>query len=110
MYGRSSGSGVSGDTPNKGHKEGLAQRYWHTVGTRKWVFWTKENVLQLFSDAKIRRHVMPKLNANPYLDRNHLFNRRERIKWQTPWLQTKLSFFALPPKNRVVERMSGALR
>ena len=36
--------------PNKGHKR-LAQKYWHSVGTRKWMFQTKENVLQLFSDA-----------------------------------------------------------
>jgi len=43
--------------PNKGHKR-LAQKYWHSVGTRKWMFQTKENVLQLFSDAKIKRYAI----------------------------------------------------
>ena len=49
---------------------------------------------------------MPKLNANPYLGRNHFLDRREHMQRQTPWIQTRLSFFALPPDTRVVERVS----
>ncbi|WP_301664637.1 group II intron reverse transcriptase/maturase [Methanoculleus frigidifontis] len=91
--------------PNKGFKW-IARKYWHAVGTRNWVFRTNENTLQLFSDITIKRHVMPKLNANPYLDRNYFLDRRERMQRQTPWIQTRLSFFALPPDTRVVERVS----
>jgi len=90
---------------NKGHKW-IASRYWHSEGNRKWVFQTKENTLLKFSDANIRRHSIPKLQANPYLDRKYFLDRQERMKRQTPWIQTKLSFFALPPDNRVVECMS----
>ena len=79
---------------NKGRKW-IANRYWHSEGKRNWVFRTKENKLLLFSDFTIRRHRMPKLEANPYLDRKYFLNRKERIKRQTPWTQTRLSFFAL---------------
>ncbi len=91
--------------PNKGHKW-IARRYWHPEGNRNWVFRTEENTLLLFEDITIRRHTIPRLTANPYLDRNYFLDRRERMKRQTPWIQTKLSFFALPPENRVVECMS----
>ena len=80
--------------PKKGHTW-IARRYWHSVGTRNWLFQTEENTLQLFSDVTIRRHAMPKLNANPYLDRKYFLERKERTRRQTPWIQTRLSFFAL---------------
>ncbi|MDN7025649.1 group II intron reverse transcriptase/maturase [Methanoculleus sp. FWC-SCC1] len=91
--------------PTKGHKW-IARRYWHSEGNRNWIFQTKENTLLLFEDATIRRHTIPRLTANPYLERNYFLNRRERMKRQTPWVQTSLSYFALPPENRVVECMS----
>jgi RNA-directed DNA polymerase len=78
--------------PNKGRKW-IARKYWHSEGNRNWVFRTKYNKLLKFSDAVIRRHAMPKLDANPYLDRNYFLERKDRIKKQTPWIQTKLSFF-----------------
>lgn len=83
---------------NKGFKW-IAHRYWHSEGDRNWVFKTKENTLQQFSDASIRRHSFPKLEANPYLDRNYFIERKDRMRRQTPWIQTKLSYFALPPSN-----------
>ena len=91
--------------PNKGHKW-IARRYWHREGNRNWVFRTEENTLQLFGDVTIRRHTIPRLNANPYLDRIYFLERRERMKRQTPGVQPNRSFFALPPENRVVGRMS----
>ncbi len=91
--------------PNKGHKW-IARRYWHREGNRNWVFRTEENTLQLFGDVTIRRHTIPRLNANPYLDRIYFLERRERMKRQTPGVQPNRSFFALPPDNRVVGRMS----
>ena len=48
---------------NKGHKW-IACRYWHSEGNRNWVFQTKKNTLLQFSDATIRRHNIPKLQAN----------------------------------------------
>ncbi len=77
----------------------IANRYWHSEGERNWVFQTKENTLLEFSDASIRRHNFPKLDANPYLDRKYFLERKERMKRQTPWIQTKLSYFALPSSN-----------
>ena len=78
--------------PNKGHKW-IASKYWYSEGNRNWVFRTKVTKLLNFSDAQIRRHAMPKLDANPYLDRNYFLDRKERIKRQTPWIQTRLPFF-----------------
>ena len=78
--------------PNKGHKW-IATKYWSSEGTRKWVFKTKENKLLIFSDTKIRRYHHAKLDANPYLNRNYFLERKDRIKKQTPWIQTRLPFF-----------------
>jgi len=77
---------------NKEHKW-IVCKYWHSVRNRNWIFQTKENTLLTFSDANIRRHSVPKLNANPYLNRNYFLERKDRMKRQTPWIQTKLSFF-----------------
>ena len=79
--------------PKKGYRW-MANRYWHTVGNRNWVFKTDHNKLIKFSDTDITRHRMPKLNANPYLDRNYFLERKDRIMKRTPWIQTRLSFFA----------------
>jgi len=78
---------------NKGRKW-IVGRYWQQEGNRNWVFQTQENKLLLFSDFTIRRHAMPKLEMNPYLDRKYFLERKERIKRQTPWIQTRVSFFA----------------
>ena len=58
-----------------------------------------ENILLKFSDVSIRRHVFPKLNANPYIDRKYFLDRKDRMRRQTPGIQTTLSFFAMPPRN-----------
>ncbi|UUX93323.1 group II intron reverse transcriptase/maturase [Methanoplanus endosymbiosus] len=83
---------------NKGHKW-IASKYWHVEGKRNWVFKTEENTLIQFSENSIRRHSYPKLNANPYLDRKYFLERKERMRRQTPWVQTNLFYFAVPPKN-----------
>jgi RNA-directed DNA polymerase len=79
--------------PQKGHKW-IARRYWHTEGTRNWVFKTQTAKLALFADTKIRRHVMVKLDNNPYLDRNYFLERLDRARKCTSLIQTRLSFFA----------------
>ena len=78
--------------PNKGHKW-IANKYWTSEGTRNWIFQSKETKLLKFSDTKIRRHLLPKLDANPYFNRNYFLERMDRIKKQTPWIQTRLPFF-----------------
>jgi len=79
---------------NKGHKW-IARKYWHSKGNRNWVFQTTENTLLTFSEVNIRRHTFLKLDANPYTDRKYFLDRQDRLKKQTPWNQTKLSYFAL---------------
>jgi RNA-directed DNA polymerase len=78
--------------PNKGYKW-IFNKYWSSEGSRNWVFQTKKTKLLQFSDFQIRRHSMSKLDANPYLDRSYFLERKNRIKKQTPWIQTRLPFF-----------------
>jgi RNA-directed DNA polymerase len=79
--------------PKKG-KKWIARRYWHTEGTRNWVFKEKAATLVLFADTKIRRHIMVKLDKNPYLDRDYFLERLNKVQKSTPWIQTRLSYFA----------------
>jgi RNA-directed DNA polymerase len=65
--------------PNKS-KSWIAKKYWHSEGTRKWVFSTKKNKLKLFSDTKIVRHTRLKLDRNPYLDREYFDVRRYKLR------------------------------
>jgi len=53
-----------------------AERYWHTVGNRNWVFSTKDKQLKLLSDTKIVRHTPLKLDKNPYLDEEYFVFRK----------------------------------
>ena len=76
----------------KGHKW-IARRYWHSEGNRNWVFSAGMYRLKHFSDTKIRRHVMAKLDANPYLDRKYFLWRVGKMNKETD-IQLKLSFFS----------------
>jgi RNA-directed DNA polymerase len=65
----------------------VADKYWHTEGTRKWVFSVGKYRLKRFSDTKIVRHICPNLDKNPYLDPEY-FNLRKfrgRIRKLLPW-------------------------
>ncbi|MGP8321632.1 MAG: hypothetical protein ACT6FE_04830 [Methanosarcinaceae archaeon] len=66
----------------------------NTEGTRNWVFKDEAATLVLFADTKIRRHVMVKLDKNPYLDRGYFLERLGKVQKRTPWIQTRLSYFA----------------
>ncbi len=79
--------------PEKGH-QWIAKRYWHTEGTRNWVFKTGINRLEQFSDTKIRRHPQVRLDANPFLDRNYFLSRINAARARNPESQTKLYFFS----------------
>jgi len=72
----------------------IARRYWHTEASRNWVFKTETTKLVMFADTIIRRHNMVKLNKNPYLDREYFLERMDKVRKRTPWIQTRLSYFA----------------
>jgi RNA-directed DNA polymerase len=79
--------------PEKGHRW-IAKRYWHTDGTRNWVFKNGTIRLKQFSDTRIQRHSQVRLDANPFLDRDYLLGRMNALNSLTPESQTKLSFFS----------------
>ena len=54
----------------------IADRYWHTVGNRNWVFSTNNKQLKLLSDTKIVRHIALKIDKNPYLDTEYFVSRK----------------------------------
>ncbi len=53
--------------PDKGHRW-IVKRYWQSIDNSNWVFTTFSSTLRLFSDTKIRRHVLVQLERNPFLD------------------------------------------
>ncbi|GAB6286134.1 MAG: group II intron reverse transcriptase/maturase [Methanoregula sp.] len=46
-------------------------KYWHKIDDRTCVFSTDSQRLEMFSDAKIIRHRLAKLDKNPYIDRDY---------------------------------------
>ncbi|WP_167848855.1 group II intron maturase-specific domain-containing protein [Methanolobus halotolerans] len=58
----------------------IANRYWHRIGSRKWVFSTGKYKLKFFTDTKIIRHPCVKLDKNPYLDKEYFDWRRNYLK------------------------------
>ena len=76
----------------KGHKW-IAHRYWHREGNRNWVFSAGGFRLRKFTDTPIRRYVMAKLDANPYLDRKYFLWRVGKMNKDTD-IQLKLTFFS----------------
>jgi len=57
-------------------KDWIVKKYWHTKGTRKWVFSTKKIQLKLLSDKKIIRLSKLTLNKNPYTDTKYFVERK----------------------------------
>ncbi len=57
-------------------KPWIADKYWHEVGNRNWVFSTGSKQLKNLSDTKIVRHINLKLDKNPYLDKNYFVSRK----------------------------------
>jgi RNA-directed DNA polymerase len=84
--------------PQKGH-QWIVSRYWHTEGTRNWVFKSDSRKLGLFSDTRIKRHPQVKLEMNPYLDREYFLNRIDSLKQRQLMTQTKLTYFAICRPN-----------
>ena len=57
-------------------KHWIARKYWHTVGSRNWVFSDEDKKLNLLSDTKIIRRNRLKLDMNPYLDNEYFVLRK----------------------------------
>ena len=55
------------------------ERYFHQEGTRDWIFKTAKVKLVFASDTKIRRHVLIKFEANPYLKEYDAYYRKRRV-------------------------------
>ncbi|MGV8108111.1 group II intron reverse transcriptase/maturase [Methanospirillum sp.] len=49
----------------------ILAKYFHKVGSRKYVFSTDTQILENFSDTKIIRQRLAKLDQNPYVDREY---------------------------------------
>lgn len=71
----------------------IMDKYWHTDGNRKYVFCTENQTLERFSNTKIVRQRLAKLDKNPYIDRNYFeqwkrteFHRKKRTRTQNPVL------------------------
>ncbi len=55
---------------NKGAKW-VMEKYWHKSGNRNYVFCTEYQTLERFSNAKIVRQRLAKLDNNPYIDKEY---------------------------------------
>jgi RNA-directed DNA polymerase len=64
--------------PNKS-KQWNADKYWHSVGNRNWVFSDGTKQLNLLSDTKIVRHTKLKLDMNPHLDKDYFVSRKLKL-------------------------------
>ena len=60
-------------------KHWIADKYWHSVGNRNWVFSTDKKELKLLSDTKIVRHTQLRSDMNPYLDRDYFVLRKLKL-------------------------------
>ena len=62
---------------NKG-KHWISHRYWHKIGNKSWTFASDKLILVSFSNTKIERYRMAKLEMNPYIDRGYFEEWQER--------------------------------
>ena len=55
-------------------------RYWHELGSRKFVFSENNSILKKFCDTPIVRHYWLNTNKNPYTDESYFNNIKEKQK------------------------------
>jgi RNA-directed DNA polymerase len=60
-------------------KQWTANKYWLSVGNRKWVFSEGTKQLHFLSDTKIVRHTKLKLDMNPHLDKDYFVSRKLKL-------------------------------
>jgi RNA-directed DNA polymerase len=61
-------------------KHWIADKYWHPVGRRKWVFSDGTKQLSFLSDTKIVRHTKLKLDMNPHLNKDYFVSRKLKLR------------------------------
>jgi len=64
--------------PNKS-KQWIADKYWQSIGNRKWVYSEGSKQLYFLSDTKIVRHTKLKLDMNPYLNKDYFVSRKLKL-------------------------------
>ena len=64
--------------PRKGRRW-IKEKYWHTKGSRNWVFATDEAELRALSYIPIVRHPKLKLSENPYINQQYFIERSRKI-------------------------------
>jgi RNA-directed DNA polymerase len=65
-------------------KQWIADKYWHSVGKRNWVFSEGAEQLNFLSDMKIVRHRKIKLDMNPHLDKDYFDSRKPKSEVKKP--------------------------
>ncbi len=61
-------------------KHWIADKYWHSVGKKNWVFSEGTKQLKFLSDTKIVRHIILKLDLNPHLDKDYFVSRKLKLQ------------------------------
>jgi RNA-directed DNA polymerase len=52
-------------------KKWIANKYWQTIGKRKWIFASGNIQLKYLSNTRIIRTIPIKLDKNPYMDKDY---------------------------------------
>jgi len=65
--------------PKKSNKW-IADKYWHSIGSKNWVFSDGTKQLKFLSDTKIVRHIKLKLDMNPHLDKEYFVLRKLKLQ------------------------------
>lgn len=65
---------------NNKTKKWRLYRYWHKIGSRKFVFAENDSTLKKFNDTPIVRHYWLNTNKNPYTDENYFKSIKEKQK------------------------------
>lgn len=80
----------------------IADKYWHTVGRRNWVFSIDDKQLKFLYDTKIVRHTLLKLDKNPYLDIEYFVSRKLKQVIQRLTDMNKVSKICMPITETII--------
>jgi RNA-directed DNA polymerase len=58
----------------------IADKYWHSIGNKNWVFSDGNKQLKFLSDTRIVRHIKLKLDMNPHLDKDYFVSRKLKLR------------------------------